>query len=298
MTGLRRLRASPGSLRGIRMLPVMRFFRPRGRSDAERMTGTPVAEAKALYEAGRYAEAEAAARAVARSRPRDDEYAAVALNIAALATGAQGRHAEALATYDEALPAFSRIFGAGHWLTLKLRSDRAQQMISLGRYAECEAECAAVAEAASRGTGPEMSLLAAAARNGLVFALNAQGRHQEAEAFAREALTAHRARDRTSLVLRLGLARSLNGQARHDQALTEAQGADKLYRALPDHQRHPDKGAVELAFATALLGLRRVPEARRQAAAAHDACLASFGPDHRRTVEARTLLEQIDGTPS
>nr|WP_225877181.1 tetratricopeptide repeat protein [Streptomyces resistomycificus] len=77
------------------------------------MTGTPVAEAKALYEAGRYTEAEAEARAVARSRPRDDEYAAVALNIAALATGAQGRHAEALATYDEALPAFSRYLELG-----------------------------------------------------------------------------------------------------------------------------------------------------------------------------------------
>ncbi|MFI1212572.1 tetratricopeptide repeat protein [Streptomyces sp. NPDC020802] len=274
----------------------MRFLRRRGRSDAQRMTGTPVAEAKALYEAGRYAEAEAEARAVARSRPRDDEYAAVALNIAALATGAQGRHTEALATYDEALPAFSRIFGADHWLTLKLRSDRAQQMTLLGQHAECEAECAAVAEAAGRGTGPEMSLLAAAARNGLVFALNAQGRHQETEALAREALAARRVRDRASLVLRLGLARSLNGQARHEEALIEAQGADKLYRALPDHQRHPDTGAVELAFATALLGLRRAPDARRRAAAAHDACLASFGPDHRRTVEARTLLEHIDGT--
>jgi hypothetical protein len=99
-----------------------------------------------------------------------------------------------------------------------------------------------------------------------------------------------------SPVLRLGLARSLNGQARHEDALTEAQGADKLYRVLPEYQRHSDRGAVELAFATALLGLRRVPDARGQAAAAHDACLASFGPDHRRTVEARTLLEHIDGT--
>ncbi|MET7271058.1 tetratricopeptide repeat protein [Streptomyces flaveolus] len=274
----------------------MRFFRSRGRSDAQRMTGTPVAEAKALYEAGRYAEAEAEARAVARSRPRDDEYAAVALNIAALATGAQGRHAEALATYDEALPVFSRIFGADHWLTLKLRSDRAQQLTSLGQHAECEAECAVVAEAAGRGTGEEMSHLAAAARNGLVFALNAQGRHQEAEAFAREALAARSERDRASLVLRLGLARSLNGQARYEDALTEAQGADRLYRALPEHQRRPDAGAVELALANALLGLGRAPDARRRAAAAHDACLASFGPDHRRTVEARTLLEHIDST--
>ncbi|MFJ8979553.1 tetratricopeptide repeat protein [Streptomyces sp. NPDC102282] len=276
----------------------MRFFRPRGRSDAERMTGTPVAEAKALYEGGRYVEAEAEARTVARSRPRDDQYAAVALNIAALATGAQGRHAEALATYDEALAAFSRIFGDDHWLTLKLRSDRAQQMTSLGQHAECEAECRAVAEAAGRGTGPEMTKLVAAARNGLVFALNAQGRHQEAETLAREALTAYPDRDRMSLVLRLGLARSLNGQARHEEALTEARHAERLYRTLPGYQRHPDVGAVELVVATALLGLGSSLDARRQAAAAHEACLASFGPDHRRTIEARTLLEHTDGARS
>ncbi|GAA3085412.1 hypothetical protein GCM10010449_06430 [Streptomyces rectiviolaceus] len=35
------------------------------------------------------------------------------------------------------------------------------------------------------------------------------------------------------------------------------------------------------------MGLRRDPEARLQAAAAHSACLASFGPDHYRTVEAQ-----------
>ncbi|MFE5193687.1 tetratricopeptide repeat protein [Streptomyces sp. NPDC056601] len=260
------------------------------------MTGTPVAHAKALYEAGRYAEAEAEARAAARSRPRNDEYAAVALFIAAIATGAQGRHAEAVVTYDKVLSAFSRIFGADHWQTLKLRSDRAQELAALGQFAECEAECAAVAEAASRRTGPEMPLLTAAARNGLIFALNAQGRHQEAEALAREALAVHRELDRASLVLRLGLARSLNGQARHEDALAEAQGAEELYRALPESQCRPDRGAVELVFATSLLGLRRAPEARLRAAAAHDACLASFGPDHRRTLEAQTLLERIDGT--
>ncbi len=253
-------------------------------------------EAKALYEARRYAEAEAASRAVARSRPPDDEYAAVALNIAALATGAQGRHAESLATYDEALTAFSQTFGADHWLTLKLRSDRAQQRISLGQHAECEAECRAVIEAAGPGTGPEWSQLTAAARNGLAFALNAQGRHQEAEALARESLAAYPERDRGALVLRLGLARSLNGQARYEEALTQARHAGRLYRSLPEQQRHPDVGAVELVFATALLGLCRAPEARRQAAAAHDACLASFGPDHRRSVEARTLLEHLEST--
>ncbi|MEV5315902.1 hypothetical protein [Streptomyces sp. NPDC052610] len=56
-----------------------------------------------------------------------------------------------------------------------------------------------------------------------------------------------------------------------------------------------DRHAWNKVSAVVLLGLRRAPDTRRQAAAAHDACLAYFGPDHRRTVEARTRLEQIDG---
>lgn len=54
--------------------------------------------------------------------------------------------------------------------------------------AECEAECAVVVRAATRGTGPEMRLVAAAASNGEVIALDVQGRHVEAEALVRKAL--------------------------------------------------------------------------------------------------------------
>ncbi|MFF3937866.1 tetratricopeptide repeat protein [Streptomyces phaeofaciens] len=273
----------------------MKFFRMRGRNSAGRMTSTPVDRAHALYTAGRYAEAVAEARAVARSLPREDTYAPLALSIIANATGAQGRHAEALAIYDEVLPGVGRTFGAEHWQTLKLRSDRAQTLAALGRYAECETECAAVARAAGRGTGLQLQLTARAARNGLVFALDAQGRHLEAEAVAREDLAAHREPDRLSLVLRLGLARSLNGQARHKEALAEAECADELRRALPQGECRPETGAVELAVATALLGLDRGTEARLHATTAHDACMASFGPDHRRTVEARALLDRMDG---
>ncbi|MCX4454767.1 tetratricopeptide repeat protein [Streptomyces sp. NBC_01340] len=273
----------------------MKFFRRRGRNDAEQISRPPASQAVPLYEAGRYAEAEADARAVARSRPRDDMYALMALGIAAVATNAQGRHADAVATYDEALPAFTRIFGADHWRTLQLRSNRAQALTGLGRHAECEAECVAVARAATRGSGPEMPVVAAAARNGLVFALNAQERHQEAEALAREALDNPLVQGQMSQALRLGLARSLNGQARHEEALAEAERAEELHLSLPEEHRRPGTGAVELAVATALLGLHRDTEARLQAAAAHDACLASFGPDHYRTVEARDLLDRIDG---
>lgn len=256
-----------------------------------------MAQVLALYGAGRFAEAETEARAVAaaRSRSRDDMYAPLALSFAALATGAQGRHAEAATAYDALLPVFGRIFGAEHPQTLKLRSDRAQALSALARHAECEAECAAVARTASRGTGPEMPLIAAAARNGLVYAVNAQGRHPQAEALAREALAAHSVADRLTLVLRLGLVRSLNGQGRHEEALAEAEHADELRRSLSEERHRPETGAVELAMATALLGLGRGTEARTRAAAAHDACLAAFGPDHHRTAEARELLDRIDG---
>ncbi|GLW03415.1 hypothetical protein Slala05_70450 [Streptomyces lavendulae subsp. lavendulae] len=256
-----------------------------------------MAQAVALYQAGRYAEAEAEARSVAaaRSGQRDDTYAPLALGIAALAAGAQGRHADAVTTYDALLPVFGRIFGAEQPQTLKLRSDRAQALSSLARYAECEAECAAVARVAARGTGPDMPLIATAARNGQVYALTALGRHPEAEALAREALAAHRVPDRFTLVLRLALVRSLNGQDRHEEALAEAERADELRRRLPQEQHRPEIGAVELAMATALHGLGRDAEARRLGRAAQDACRAAFGPDHRRTAEAEALLDRIDG---
>ncbi|MFF3885698.1 tetratricopeptide repeat protein [Streptomyces sp. NPDC001914] len=266
----------------------MRFFRPR----AKRTTEPPVARAMALYTAGRYAEAVTEASAVARSLPHDDTYTPLALSITANATGAQGRHADALAIYDEVLPAVGKSFGADHWQTLKLRSDRAQTLAELGRYAECEAECAAVARTASGGAG-ELQNVVRAASNGLVFALSAQDRHPEAEARAREALATHPEPDRLTLALRIGLARSLNGQARYEEALAEAEHARELHRSLPGGENRSVTGSVELVMATALFGLRRATEARLHATAAHDVCLASFGPDHRRTLEAQALLDRI-----
>lgn len=276
--------------------PGMKLFRSRGRNDEGKAATSPLAQAMSLYKDGRYAEAEAEARAVAEARSvlRLDSYGPLALSVAALAMSAQGRHAEALATYDELLPVFGRAFGAEHPQTLKLRSDRAQTLLALDRYADSEAECAAVARIAGRGVGPEMPLIAGAARNGLIFALNKQGRHEEAEAIARETLAAHRAPSRLSLVLQLGLTRSLNGQGRHEEALAEAERAGALCRKLPENLSRAETGAVELAVATALLGLDRAAEARTRAMAVHDTCWDSFGPDHHRTVEARALLDRID----
>ncbi|MER7759201.1 tetratricopeptide repeat protein [Streptomyces sp. NPDC097619] len=274
----------------------MKIFGWGGRRGVGR-TEERVARAAELYRSGSYVEAEREARAVAASGSRrnaGDPHAALALGIAALAAGAQGRHAEAVSTYDTALPVFGETFGTAHPQTLKLRSDRAQALASLDRHAEAEAECAAVARTAADGTDPDLPLVATAARSGRIYALCALGRHPEAEAVAREALAAHPGPDRFTLVLRLGLARALRGQDRHEEALAEAEYAERLYRLLPPEQRRPETGAPELARAAALLGLGRAAEARPLAAAAHDSCLSAFGPSHRRTTEARTLLASLD----
>ncbi|MFF0012428.1 tetratricopeptide repeat protein [Streptomyces sp. NPDC005374] len=277
----------------------MRLFRLRGRDSDVQVLGKSLVPAMALFRGGRYKEAEAEARAVAASLGTGLPDGVLALSFAAMSAGAQGRHAEALAEYDALLPVFGRNFGAEHSRTLLLRSNRAQGLIPLARYAECERECAAVARAAVRPAArlgePERSRMIAAARNGQIYAVNAQGRHPEAERLAREALAAHHTEDRFTLGLRLGLARSLNGQARHEEALAEAESADSLSRRLPEEQRRPETGAVELAMARALLGLGRGTEAHSKAAIAHDACVATFGPEHYRTVEARDLLDRIDG---
>ncbi|MER5788435.1 tetratricopeptide repeat protein [Streptomyces sp. NPDC001980] len=270
----------------------MKIFRSRDRVDTRPPVGSPLHLANTLFREGQYAAAEAEARTVAARHVR---YAPPALSLVAAALGAQGRHGEALAEYDALLPVFGREYGAEHWLTLQLRSNRAQTLITLGRHVESEVECAAVARAASRGTGPAMQVLAGAARNGQIYAVNAQGRHEEAEALARDALAAPDSPNRLTLVLRLGLARSLNGQARHDEAFTEAQHAEELHRSLSADQRRPEAGAVELAMATALVGLGRGAEARPLVVVARDACVAAFGPDHYRVAEARALLDRIDG---
>lgn len=277
----------------------MKFFRRPQQPDEERSPSSPLDTATALYLAGRYAEAEAEACSVAearRPRGRDDVYAPLAQSIVALAIGAQGRHTESCAAYDAVLPIFGRVFGAEHIQTLKVRSERAQQLTAMGRHAECEAECRAVLAATARGRHPQIPLVAAAARNGLVFALNAQGRQDEAESLAREALDEYRDQDRFALVLRLGLTRSLSGQGRYKEALAEAHHADEVRRSLAKDQRRAETGAVELAEATALLGLDRSAEALLLTEAAHDACLTAFGPDHRRTKEAQALLDRMRGT--
>ncbi|GAA2970856.1 hypothetical protein JCM13580A_07770 [Streptomyces drozdowiczii] len=267
----------------------MKFFRSRAR----RTKPSPVFRLAELYHAGQYAEAEKEGRALIRS-PLSESELVVAWTVVAISVGAQGRHAEAVSAYEEALAVSHDFYGAEHWQTLKLRSDRAQQLAAGGRHAECEAECEAVVRAVAGAADEDKRLVALAATNGLVYALNKRGQHVKAEGLARDALATPGETHRGHVTLQLGLARSLNGQARHEEALAEAERADELRGALPEAHRRPEAGAVHVMAATALLELGRLTEARTRADAGHTACLASFGPDHHRTVEARELLARID----
>ncbi|OKJ74834.1 tetratricopeptide repeat protein [Streptomyces sp. CB02460] len=267
----------------------MKFFRSRAR----RTKPSPVFRLAELFHAGQYAQAEKEGRALIRS-PLSGEELVVARTVIAISTGAQGRHTEAVSEYEEALAASHEFYGAEHWQTLKLRSDRAQQLAAGGRHAECVAECEAVVRATAGATDEDTRLVAAAATNGLVYALNKLGQHMKAEALAREALTEPAATPHVRHVLQLGLARSLNGQERYEEALAEAATADELHRVLTDGQRVTDDGALHLVTGTALLGLGRAAEARTRADAALAACLATVGPDHHRTAEARELLARFD----
>ncbi|MFI5867453.1 hypothetical protein [Streptomyces sp. NPDC051546] len=140
-----------------------------------------------------------------------------------------------------------------------------------------------------------MPYIAAAARREQIYALTELGRHTEAEALARYALTSYREPDPLRLSLRLGLAHSLSSQGRHAEALAEVERAAVLRRNLAREHHHVTIGGVELAAATALLGLGRGTEARPRVAAAYDACLSAFGPGHYRTRKARALLDRING---
>ncbi|MEV6011951.1 tetratricopeptide repeat protein [Streptomyces sp. NPDC051976] len=115
----------------------------------------------------------AEARAIASTRSWRREDATQPLAITAAATNAQGRHNEAISTYDELLPTFTTVFGAEHPQTLVLRSNRAQTLIALSRYTECEAERAAGAHTAARHKEEALQRIAAVASNRLIYALNA-----------------------------------------------------------------------------------------------------------------------------
>ncbi|WP_257584176.1 hypothetical protein [Streptomyces sp. TLI_146] len=256
-------------------------------------------QARELYAAEEFEQAEEGARFVAAMPPvrgSDHELASwLARALAVTAALTHGRGEEVLPEVEALITDLTRAPGAGptlQALLLTLRAHRVEILIQTERHEEAEAEARTVLRAAVRlahlAEVWEVELLTLAK---LAAALNAQGRHEEAEAVARGNLP--RADERRAGAFHRALASSLNGQGRYEEALAETrEPAAAGGRAAG--------GAVDVLAATALDGLGRRKEAEAAARQAVSACARSLHPAHPRNREARALLARLtaeDPTP-
>ncbi|MHA6765254.1 tetratricopeptide repeat protein [Streptacidiphilus sp. PAMC 29251] len=236
-------------------------------------------------------EAEELAMAVLRRLPASDKLGLMAWDIKLRVRLAQGRHREA-ADEAQALQAQSAlVFGENHVRTLKVGSDRVQNLVFLGEYELAERECRALIE---RHGGADLLWLAV--MNALVMALNGRGHHDQAEAAARRALRRQAQVRQPSgdmrVSLTLGLSRSLHGNGRHQEALdAAAQAKGDLLR--PPGGRAALAPPVATRTAQALLGLGRLDEAETESRRAVDLAQTHLTTTHHSTLEAATTLGSI-----
>ncbi|MEW1913439.1 tetratricopeptide repeat protein [Kitasatospora sp. NPDC085895] len=243
--------------------------------------------ASMLISRGRPAEAEQLLSVVLRHRSAPDRRALAALDARLRAKTAQGRHREAVDGSRELQEQSARVYGANDIRTLKVASDRVQNLVQLGEYEQVERECLALLDL--HGT-PDLLWLAV--MNALVMALNGLGRHGEAEEAAREALRRQREVQQPSghmrIALSLGLARSLSGSGRHEEALQVATRAEAEFRDGPT-VRVTLAAPIATVTAQALLGLGRPEEAEAASRKAVELA-APLGPTHHSALEAATTL--------
>ncbi|MDF2435143.1 MAG: hypothetical protein JWP44_4774 [Mucilaginibacter sp.] len=258
--------------------------------------------ARVLFAAGDYARARSEAEAVLAAGlgpgPVRDRVRLEAREMLAHAVNVQGQHALAAAHFERIAKEYRDAHGARHPLVLKARSDRAQCLLQIeGFEAEAEVECRTILSVSGRRDSVSR-LLAGAVGNGLAYALTLQGRHAEAEGAAREALRAVMKADAVSgsarlvTVIDVTLATALSGQGRDQEALALMDAVWQSDEPAPGAGR-TDAGAVELARATAFLGLGRYDEAEAGVRHALDEMSCALGPEHRRVAKAKALLDEI-----
>ncbi|GLC39672.1 hypothetical protein PLESTB_001862200 [Pleodorina starrii] len=150
---------------------------------------------EALMYTGEYVESEGlAARAVAQYeqlRGRDSVECAAALHLHASCLAGQGRGAEAVPLYREALAVRGAALGPHHKATTATITHLAMQLSMEGQHGEAEAMYRQVLDASQRTFGPSHNLTAQALSN-LAGCLHELGKLTEAEALYRRALDVYR----------------------------------------------------------------------------------------------------------
>ncbi|MFJ9519889.1 tetratricopeptide repeat protein [Kitasatospora sp. NPDC101801] len=246
--------------------------------------------ANMLIGRGRPAEADALLALVLRHRPAPDEYGLEAWEARLRALAILGRHREAVDGSWALQEQTARIYGATALGTLKVVSERVQNLICIGEYEQAECECRALLE-----VHDTPSLLWLSVMNALVLALTHLGRHDEAEAAARRALLREQDVAQPSndlrIALTLGLSRALSGAGRHEEGLQAAARAEEDHRNDPT-PRLTLAAPVATVTAQALLGLGRNDEAETRSRKAIDLA-QPLGPTHHSTLEAATTLGRV-----
>ena len=241
---------------------------------------------------GRASAVEAETRATMDScagLPERDEIRLAAWESRLLALVTLGRHEAAETEYPRLTAELVARHGNSGLVVLKSRSDRAQNLVYLGRYQEAERECQAVHALGRNVDGPPGVVLRCAVANAMAMALHYLGRHDEAEAAARaateEMTRAGEAHLRMLRILQVNLARVLCARDRFDEAHRIVSG---LECAVPT-----DRAALRSVSAVALLGLGRHEEAEAAAREAVTICEWGLSAVHHRALEAGTVLGSV-----
>jgi tetratricopeptide (TPR) repeat protein len=251
--------------------------------------------AAALRAAGEVAESgeHAAAVVAARERLGTSQVLLQAWVLHAEALDHQGRHDEAAESWAGLAELAATAYDRNNVAQFS-RAQRAAALCHAERFAEAEAEGLRLLEAAASRSGPAGASVHLAGLILISAALTGQGRPMEAESAARQGLVIAAsaggvATTTNAYVLHVNLADALGAQGRHQEALD-------LLAAVPRPPRLTSETAVATAItqARALLALNRPEEAAHVLRSVLTTAEQSFGPDHVRLRDLRTLLNRAE----
>jgi len=251
------------------------------------------------FQAGRYGDALASARSVARITQTvlgpDDPFAARSLNDLAMLLNRENKFAEAERRSREALAVQESTLGAKHPDTAVTLSTLATVLNEQGRYGEAEPLHRQVLEIHEQALGPDHRYVAIGLSN-VAEVLVQQGRFNEAEPLYRQALTIYEAQTKGANPNTATVLRGLTNVLRHQGRFEEAEAALRRALSIEEAALGPDHPST----ATTLDGLGYLAERRgdldeaetlyRRSLAIYDAALGAKNTQSAHVLRNLALL--------
>lgn len=294
------LRASQAKLTATAQADVVDAEKSDGKNSPDALTAR-FNYAKALYDQGRFAEAEQECREVFQLREQvlgaEHPDTLSSRNSLGIALRALGNYAEAEQQHRAALKIRERVLGVEHPDTLSSRNNLAVVLAGQGRHAEAELEHRAVLQIRERVLGAEHPNTLSS-RGNLALALDLQGKHAEA---LLENQTVVKIKDRVfgaehpnTLTSRMNLANALHSLGRHTQAEKEhrivTQARERVLGA-----EHPDVAQSCYNLVLCLKAQQKLPDALAFIQRAEYIWSKVLGPHHQDTKDATALRQRIEG---